>query len=519
MTGAHPPVCRAGLFSILALLAVVFERRVRGGILLLSTAFILIMTNPFVVEDLSFQISFLATAGLMVMSPWMMKKIYFLPRPLAWLITASASAQLAVWCLIIYDFNQLSLYSIVSNVIIVPLALFVTAGGLALLAGSLIHPFLGALFGAGCLWPLKLLVYLTSVMEYWPHAQWIVASPPLEWVFLFHAILLAVFFFYWPSPRPEKPSEEWENSRIVFLKGRRWVLTLGTFFIFVSAAVAGINRWKSQPFHLTFLAVGHGNAVVFQSPQGKVFVVDAGKESKGPDRYQTVVAFLRHNGIPWVGGVLNTHPDEDHVGGLLNVIGAYPVSAAYEGSQVRSGSEIYQLYESTLQKKGIPIIRLDKGNKVSGLEPVDWDIVHPAVQFHPHLHEDNNRSVVSLVSYGGFRLVLPGDVEKPGIQELLKNKPLLSNLDWLMAPHHGRNSGEPVLCEKGMHPHFVVLSDYRDYPDARRAYSSGGATVLSTALDGAVEVEWNNDGTGRYKTYREKQWRAFNAIDSTASLK
>ncbi len=509
MTGAHPPVCRAGLFSVLALLAVVFERRVHGGVLLLSTAFILILINPFVVEDLSFQISFLATAGLMVMSPWMMEQLSSLPRLLAWLVTASAAAQLAVWCLIIYDFNQFSIYSILSNVLIVPLALFVTAGGLALLAGTVLHPFLGALFGAGCLWPLKLLVYLTSVMEHWPLAQWIMASPPFEWVLLFHLLLLTVFFFYWPRPKPENPSELWKQTHGFFLSGRRWTLTLALFFIAVSVAIAGFNHWRSQPLRVTFLAVGHGNAVVLQSPQGKVFIVDGGKESKGPDRYQTVVAYLRHEGIQNVAGVLNTHPDEDHVGGLLNVIRAYPVSIAYEGSQTHSDSRIYQLYEETLLQKGIPTTHLNEGDRVLGLEPVDWNIVHPAAEFHPHLHADNNRSVVSLISYGGVRLVLPGDLEKPGLQEMFKNNQTLSSVDWLMAPHHGRNSGEPLLCEKGMRPRFVVLSDYRDYLDARQAYSSGGAKVFSTALDGAIEVEWNNDGTGHYRTYRAEQWQAF----------
>ncbi len=509
MTGAHPPVCRAGLFSILALLAVLFERRVHGGVLLLSTAFILIMINPFVIEDLSFQISFLATAGLMVMSPWMMEKLSFLPRTIAWVVTASAAAQLAVWCLIIYDFNQFSIYSILSNVLIVPLALFVTAGGLTLLAGSLIHPFLGTLFGAGCLWPLKLLIYLTSVMEHWPLAQWIVASPPLEWVLLFHALLLTAFFFYWPRHKPEQPSESWKEINAFFLKGKHWISRLGLLFMMFSLVFVVFDKCKSQPFRLTFLAVGHGNAVVLQSPEGKVFIADGGKESRGPDRYQTVVAYLRHEGIQTVAGVLNTHPDEDHVGGLLNVIGAYPVSTAYEGSQAYSDSYIYQSYEETLRQKGIPTIHLDEGNRVLGLEPVDWKIVHPAVWFHPRLHEDNNRSVVSLLSYGGIRLVLPGDLEKPGLQEMLKNNPTLMNVDWLMAPHHGRNSGEPALCEKEMRPRFTVLSDYRDYPDTRCTYDSGGSTVFSTALDGAIEVEWNKEGNGRYRTYRERQWRAF----------
>jgi competence protein ComEC len=519
MTGAHPPVCRAGLFSVLALLAILFERRVHGGVLLLSTAITLILLNPFVVEDLSFQISFLATAGLMVMSPWLMEQLSFLPRPLAWVVTASAAAQLAVWSLIIYNFNQFSIYSVLSNILIVPLALFVTAGGLALLAGSVLYPSLGTLFGAGCLWPLKLLVYLTRMMEHWPLAQWIVASPSFEWMVLFHFLLLTAFIFYWPRPKPEKPSERWKQTQVLLSKGRRWVLIMGVSFLAISVAIAGYDRFQTQPFRVTFLAVGHGNAVVLRSPHGKIFIVDGGKESLGPDRYQTVVAYLRHEGIQCVAGVLNTHPDEDHVGGLLNVIGAYPVSVAYEGSQAESNSHIYQLYEETLRQKGILIMRLDKGESLSGLEPVDWIIVHPAVQFHPHLHEDNNRSVVSLISYGGMHLVLPGDLEKPGLQEMFRNNPALKCVDWLMAPHHGRNSGEPALCEKAMSPRFVVLSDYRDYPDARQVYSLGGATVFSTALDGAIEVEWDKNGIGRYQTYREKQWKAFGVTVPVASLK
>lgn len=512
MTGAHPPVCRAGLFSILALTAVLFERRVHGGALLLSTAYLLVLWNPFVVEDLSFQISFLATSGLMVMASWFLKKLSFLPQALAWLITASAAAQLAVWCLILYDFNQFSLYSVLSNVVIVPLALFVTAGGLALLAGSLFHPFLATLFGAGCLWPLKLLLYLASAMEHWPGAQFIVASPPLGWVLAFHALLLALFFFYWPRPRPIAPQEAWLKGRTFLLRGRRWAVMLMGSFLAASLSLWAWNALRSQPLRVTFLAVGHGNAVVLRSPQGKTFLVDGGKDSKGPDRYQTVVAYLRHEGVERVDGMLNTHPDADHVGGLLNVLRAYPVSIAYEGPLAHSDSRVYQLYEETLKQKGTKDLFVNQGDQLPGLTPARWTILHPALAYRPRLHEDNNRSVVSLITFGGLKMVLPGDLEKPGILEFLKKNPGLAPVDWLMAPHHGRASGQPALCEKGLDPSYVVLSDYKDYPETRDQYQAGGAIVLSTALDGAIEVEMNGDGRGRYRTYQDKAWENFRAM-------
>jgi len=81
-----------------------------------------------------------------------------------------------------------------------------------------------------------------------------------------------------------------------------------------------------------------------------------------------------------------------------------------------------------------------------------------------------------------------------------------------MAPHHGRDSGEPALCESGFRPRFVVFSDWRDYSQARYLYEAGGARVFSTVLDGAIEVEVNEDGTGRYRTYRKKKWLNFSTI-------
>ncbi len=257
----------------------------------MTTAVLLIALNPFVLEDLSFQISFLATAGLMVMAPWMMEKLSFLWRPAAFLLTATTAAQLAVWCLIVYDFNQFSFYSILSNLLIVPLALFSTAGGLTLLAGALIHPALGTLLGAACGAPLKLLIVLAGALAKWPKAEWIVASPPLGWVLVFHALLLATFFWFWPSPQPDKPSAQWIRRHAIFFQGRRWMVRCWIVFLLAAGGAWGFSAAQPEPFRVTFLAVGHGNAVVLRSPAGKTLVVDGGKETRGSDRYSLVVSY------------------------------------------------------------------------------------------------------------------------------------------------------------------------------------------------------------------------------------
>jgi len=510
MTGAHPPVCRAALFSGFALLAVLLERRIHGGTLLLVTAFLLALWNPFVLEDLSFQISFLATAGLMVTSSWFLEKLSFLWKPVGLLVTATTAAQLAVWCLIIYDFNQVSLYSIPANLAIVPLALFSTAGGLVLLGGSALHPALGTLFGAACEAPLRLLIHLSDWMARWPMAEWIVASPSPAWMGAFHVLLLFSFLCFWPGRQPENPSEDWKGRRELFLKGRRIALAGWVLFLVGTGLFKLVSILRPQSLRVTFLAVGHGNAVVLRSPGGRILVVDGGKGVHGPDRYLPLVAYLRHEGVQRIEGIVSTHPDEDHVGGLVNLLSAYPVAKAYEGFRAQATSETYERFKDLLRERKVPDQLLKAGDFLGQWDGVKVEVLHPGLRYRPRIHPDNNDSLVSLVTYGNFSLVLPGDLEKDGLRELLRKHPF-SRLDWLMAPHHGRRSGEPGLCAEGFKPRYVVLSDWRDYPDDHALFQAAvpGAVVLSTALDGAVELEVTPEGKSRYRTFREGIWRPF----------
>ncbi len=513
MTGANPPVCRAGLFSALALLAVLFERRIHGGRLLLATALVLVFLNPFVLQDLSFQISFLATAGLMVTASRMMEKLSFLWRPAALVAASTTAAQLAVGCLILYDFNQAAVYSVPANLMIVPLSLLATAGGLTLLAGACLHPALGTLFGAACEVPLRLLAFLAGLLARLPKADWVVASPSLAWVLAFHALLLASFYFFWPGSVPEQPSVNWKRRETFLEKGRRGVRRAWMLFIAATLCAGLAQGLRTRPLRVVFLAVGHGNAVVLESPKGKVLVVDGGKATQGPDRYNPMVAYLRHIGVQRVEGILSTHPDEDHAGGLVNLVSAYPVSEAYGGRGAQSDSESYGKLKALLQAGGTSLSGLEEGDQVRSFPGVGIAVLHPPASYVPRRNGANNLSMVSLVSYGGFHLILPGDLEKEGLLRLLKDNRPFPKVDWLLAPHHGRSTGEPALCAKGLRPRFVVLSDWRDYPKARAAYQAAvpEAVVLSTAKEGAVELELYADGHGRYRTFREEKWRNFQA--------
>ncbi len=515
MTGAHPPVCRAGLFSALALLAVLVERKVHGGTLLLATAALLVMVDPFVLEDLSFQISFLATAGLMVLAGRFLEKLERLWKPAALLLATTAAAQLSVWCLLIHSFNQLSPYSLLANLLIVPLALFSVAAGLVAVAGSYMNPFLGDVFAAGCDVPLRLLSQLSDKLAGLPGANFIVGSPPESWVLAFHALLLFSFWAYWPSPEPGKPSERWLN-RERFMKGCRRTSRFAWGFFLVLSIAGWIQAWAGvQPLRVTILSVGHGNAMVARTPDGKVLVFDGGKENHGLDRYNILVAYLRHLGIRRVDAIFNSHPDEDHVGGLVNLVSAYPVREAFEGEGAISDSRIYERFKELLEEKKIPLKQLQAGDRPDDWEPLSLFVLHPAGSFHPKIHPDNNRSMVCWLSFPvgekKFSMLLPGDLEREGVKELLKKHRPFPKVDCLLAPHHGRESGAQDLCAGGFKPQMVVLSDWMDHPEDHGIYKTQvpQAEILSTAQEGAIELEIGTKRGVRYKTFTEGKWKTF----------
>jgi hypothetical protein len=186
---------------------------------------------------------------------------------------------------------------------------------------------------------------------------------------------------------------------------------------------------------------------------------------------------------------------------------------AFQGAKAQADSEIYKAFKSVLERKKVPLLSLKKGDKISGFGDAGLSILHPPEDYTPLLHADNNRSLVTGVSYGKFFMVLPGDLEKDGLQRLLENRGSFPKAVWLMAPHHGRASGEPSLCEEGFRPRFIVFSDWKDYPDSRRDYESppNGGSVLATSEVGAIELEVGLSGKGRYRCFREGVWHKFKA--------
>ena len=489
MTGAPPSVCRSGLWAALVLAALLLERAPHLGTLVASSAAFLVTLNPFTLMDLSFQLSYLAALGLVVFTPWWMEKMGKLWEPVKLTLAATLGAQMGVWVLMAAKFNLFATYSLPANLVVAPLVAVGTAAGLLATVASFIWRPLGTVFAAAAQVPLDLLPALAHVMAGWPKASIVVGTPPTVWTATFHILLGATFLAFWPKPRPEKPSLSWLDREVWWEVTRGWMKRAWLVFVLVTGAALGIDHFRHKPFQVTFLSVGHGDSVVVRDPSGRVFVWDGGKKTEGSARWSPLVAYLRHEGIGRVDAICNSHPDADHVGGLVDLLATTHVGAAYQGLDDWVDLPTYQRFREGLARQGLELRELSRGESFEPLPDLGARVLHPPAWFHPKKHLENNRSLALLLNYPkdgeGVTFLFPGDLEKEGWDVLSRLEKPTPKIQVLLAPHHGRPTGEPNRAIRLLQPLWVVASDLKAHPELQ----ASGVRVLSTAETGAVQME------------------------------
>lgn len=510
MTGAPPSVCRAGLWGALILIALILERKPRLGTLAVLSAALLAAVNPFTLNDLSFQLSYLAVLSLVVFTPWWMRLFRWLWQPAALTLSATLGAQMGVWVLMAAKFNQFATYSIPANLAVAPLVGLATASGLLAITSSFIWNSAGALFAAAAEVPLNLLLWTASWMAGWPGASLVVATPPTVYLVFFHLLLGITLWVFWPTETPEKPSTDWERvarkkKRVGEVLKVAWVL-----FVLVAFSAWVVAAHQAKPFRMTFLSVGHGNAVVVEDPQGHVMVVDGGPRRDGPARWNPVVAYLRHQGVRKIDWVVSSHPDSDHVGGLAAVVDSFPTAAAVQPFGARSQSLAYTAFVKALEKRGTDLKGLSQGDLIFLGPGEDLEVVHPPKFFQPRKKKENNRSLALWVTASPGKnektFLLPGDMEREAWDVWLGGTKRPERVDVLMTSHHGRASGQPERLMEALKPLEVVVSDSGPHPEVRPLPREGSAMkVHETAKEGAIRLEVDSSGNMKADSFRSSE--------------
>ena len=461
IAGAGPPVVRAAAALSLYLVAAALNRKHDPLAAAAWAAVLQLMGNPSLIFDISFQLSYGALLGILVLAQPL--EAWLLPKgaaggPLARTaakaaapMVISASAQLAILPLLSCYFQELPLLGPLLGLaavpavgLIVPLALLGSLAGLAFPVQFWLAPILRVL--------LTLLDELLCLCSTWSWAVvYTAAGPVILWAGYYLALTALALYLKEAAVyrRLGLPGAEWGKIR------RRLILAglLAGLWMFYMPLLAPL--WR--PLEITFLDVGQGDAVYISTPSGRHLLIDGGGlPSSLPEAgfdvgERIVLPFLKHRGVRRLDLVVATHFHNDHTQGLRAVLRELPVALLADNGLLDSGfaSRQYgELLEELGDKKAINRITMRRGQRLHLSRDIELVVLHPPAAVDlgragkgPAAHVDqNNSSVVLKLLTPHYSALFTGDIDREAQAELVQHHMLLGSQQAAVPPG-GREPG------------------------------------------------------------------------------
>ena len=246
---------------------------------------------------------------------------------------------------------------------------------------------------------------------------------------------------------------------------------------------------QEQLLEVRFLDVGQGDAVLIQVPDGRAVLYDGGPS---PTR---ALEYLQEFGVGSVELVVVSHPHQDHIGGLIEVISHYQPRYVLDSGLAHT-TQTYEAYLRAIQAAGSELLSPEP--RAISLGFVILEVVPP-----PGIESWglNDNSVGLLVRYGDFRMMLGGDAEAAQWswwldQGLVPEGPVEVH----KASHHGSRNGDTAAGISRLAPQVVVIgtsatnSYGHPHPEALQVYDQVGARVYRTDFHGTVGISAGRDG-------------------------
>ena len=488
LTGVRPSVLRAVVLVQVICISWLWRRDVCAFNALSAAAILVLVHRPGSLFLPGAQLSFLAVAVLIWLSENYEERVV---EPLDRLVSQTRPAyqralaaiggkakQLslagcAIWLLtlplVMHWFHLCSPIGLLLNVFLaVPITLGLLSGFAVLLSNKIAWP-VAAMGGWFCDLNLAVVESIVQFSHGLPAAFFWLAGPNSAWCSVFYLVLGVLFLL--PKLRFNKLiAVTWLAMWLTISMLSQWMGVVAT----------------SDELRCTFLSVGHGTCVVMEMPDDRVVVYDAGRMGSPAVGVGIVSDFLWSRGISHIDAVVISHADADHYNLVPSLTERFSVGEVFVSSRMfESPSGGVVALQNAIEQAEIPIRHL-MTNDVLRFEDASLHVLHPLPEGVKG--SDNANSIVLEVSYEGRVLLLPGDLEAQGLEDVMAEMPRDSDL--VMAAHHGSLRSAPQEFSQWCSPEHVVISGGRDdnHQKVIDAFASEERAVLHTAYDGAVTV-------------------------------
>jgi len=457
LVGGDAAVVRAAIMGRLTLMALQSGRRAHGLTSFAFSIWLMTLWNPYTLWDIGFQLSVAATLGLIVLNKPLST---FVERALEqWFDHAQAravvrhlnepliisfSAQIATTPLVLVYFGRLSLIALVANALIVPVQpLIMILGWLAALMGIIWQP-LGEVFAWIAWLPLT---YTLQIVESLADVKWAALDLRLEssYAWLIYSLLFGIALLL----------IQHRDDRAALL--RRVSQRFATLVLLGGAAITAALLWLvalSQPdgrLHVWFLDVGHGHAVLIQTPRGAQILVDGGPN---PTMLRQAIGdalpFWDHD----LDVLIVSQLDSGTINALPALLDRYTTRLVLTNGQ-STESDSYQALLKGWQQQKTQVIPVFAGYGLQTGDGVTLSILHPQV-LPAHEADAQETSLVIRLQYGDASFLLVNDLTPESVEEMRAAGWYVGSTVMELASHGSARANSPDFIAQ-VNPQLAVV--------------------------------------------------------------
>lgn len=438
MTGFSVSAVRAVIMFTLHMAAVLAERTYDMLTAAAVAAVLLLFSQPLYLRYSGFAFSFGCVLGIGMVIPALTEGKHKW-HPAVKGLLGSFGMMVITLPIYLWFYYQFPVYSVLLNLLILPLMSFLMAAGLLLMVSCILCPPVS--------WPFVFLI--KGILVIYENAcricdglpgNLLTPGKPRTWQIAIYLFLLIM---------------------LVFIKKKinmavRWGIAIVSILFVIIPIRGGLK--------ITFLDVGQGDCICIESERGKSYLVDGGSSNVSSVGEYRIIPFLKFRGISELEAVFVTHPDEDHCNGIKELI----EMGALQGIKVKhlvlpdiskdAKNDAYLQLVYLAEETDIPVSYISMGQRVQDGE-LTIMCMHPAMGYQTK--EANEYSIVLELTYGNFSAMLTGDVEGAGEQNMmhfLQEKEKGNRMTVLKAAHHGSAYSTPTEFLKATMPHYTVIS-------------------------------------------------------------
>lgn len=530
----RPPIMRAAVMGFLYC-GSRWSGRASAGINWLAAAVVVVaILQPEAALSAGFQFSFMAVAGIMLLSPalanallsgrrvlerhvlrdpyaeadrnlvaflartdqgwrglrWRIKQV-LLTNGILLPLLISFAAWAAVAPLVALYFQKTHPLSPVVAVALVPLVYVVVLLTIAKIGVDLLLPGWGSLLSPYLLPVEQWLIALARWFGSLPAAQWHVAKPSPIWLVSYYlALLLFVYRFRPDCVRRSIPPPESDDGRRP-PSATRSAYLIASLLLLAAATAASIRpARRADQLWVTALSVGAGSATVIELPNGETLIYDCGSTLIADTGRRPLVPYLRYRNRHRIDGVFVSHANLDHYNGIPSIFGEMDVGPTWLGPRFTgyaTDRSATAHFLQTIRSLGARVEILDGTRRTWERGGVRFEWLWP-IDGAPADLAANDASLVLRLTYAGRAILLTGDIEAPAQQALMASGSLGADVLWL--PHHGSVERTTGAFIAAVSPAVCIRSSRQPMAQTANGIDRlvGDAAIYSTADVGAVQV-------------------------------